>query len=40
MALTDAEKLEVRLRHNLALDSEDVSYIADFKVFKYIFAYY
>ena len=35
MALTDAEKLEVRLRHNLALDSEDMSYIADFKVFKY-----
>lgn len=35
MALTDAEKLEVRLRHNLALDSEDMNYITDFKVFKY-----
>lgn len=35
MALTDAEKLEVRQRHNLNEDSGSENYIADFKVYRH-----
>jgi len=35
MALTDAEKLEVRQRHGLIEDSDAENYITDFKVYRY-----
>ena len=35
MALTDAQKLEVRQRHGLIEDSAHENYITDFKVYKY-----
>ena len=35
MALTDAEKLEVRQRYGLSEDSEADNYISDFKVYRY-----
>lgn len=35
MALTDAQKLEVRQRHSLNDDSAADNYITDFKVYRY-----
>ena len=35
MALTDAQKLEVRQRHGLIEDSDAENYITDFKVYRY-----